>query len=196
MADHGSMGPRAAATSHVVLGRGGFGIRLVSLIGLALFAGGVVVIACQAHPPSLSETLQDCALFGFCIAFYICMLVIRIEADDDNLVLVDLFTVALIPAEDLSEVRRDNGLQVVTFCGARYGHIGYGRSVIANLTGNRRARRVAAKIGLWLAEHQTEHSAATSGKHATRRVRWAFLLRVVSACVIGAVAIGLVLHSR
>jgi len=76
----------------------------------------------------------------------------RVEGRGDSLVLVNLVRTAIIPISVIATVDRTNGVRVVLADGRRLGCIGYGSSVIALFTGNRRGNRLAAVIDGWLAD--------------------------------------------
>ena len=202
MVDHGHVMSRglndeshrlARDSSSVVLGHGGLVMRLMAAGGVVMIAT-FVVIGVPGSPQRLSSMLINLALFGLVVSFFVAMLTSRIEGHGDDLVLIDLFTVAVIPAQDVFKVERGNGLLLVTWSGRRYGHIGYGQSLAANFTGNRRAKRTAVKIDSWLAVHNVEPATTTPSRTATRTIRWVSLAIIVAASVLATVTTGLVLY--
>jgi hypothetical protein len=161
-------------TPHVVLGWGGVGIRGLAFVGVGVFLTLTVLDATQG-PPDLGKVLGDCALFGVCLGFMLSMLMTRVAGDASSLILVGLFTITRIPAQDILRIDRVNGMQVVTTTGRRYGHIGYGQSLMAQFTGNRRGKRVATAIDGWL-DTQKQSSSGLDDVHPTRRLRIATLI--------------------
>ena len=178
-----------------ILGRGGLGMRLLGAAGIAL---PLLLTYLEASNPAgaapLSKLVTDWVGFGLVLAFMVNTMTSRIEARRADLVLVNWFTVAVIPANCVLRVDRENGLEILTTLGTRFRHIGYGSSVIANFTGNRRARQAASEIDAWLDTQRHEHRPLSLDAPQVRTVRVTWLLGLSLICVTSTVVLGLVLY--
>ena len=174
----------------IVLGRGGRIIRLLAALGLGLALLFFTLTVFQ-DSAGLTATVLNVVLWGPIVAVELLLLSSRVEGRGNTLVLVNLVRTATIPTSTIAQVDRNNGVQVVLTDGRRLGCIGYGSSLIALFTGNRRGHRMAKVIDDWL----TEHPAAgdTSATVAQVRVRTEALVMPVVGLVV-APALGFALY--
>ena len=184
----------SAHRSVQILAWGGLGVRLLAAAGIASPLALTYLEASNPSGAPLTKLLTDWVGFGLVLAFMVNSLTSRIQARHADLTLVNWFTVAVTPANCVLRVERENGLEILTTLGTRYRHIGYGYSVIANFTGNRRARRVAPEIDAWLDTQRQEHPPLSLDATPVRTVRVTWILGLSVTRVASTVALGLVLY--
>jgi hypothetical protein len=128
----------------------------------------------------------------------------RIEAQGDDLVLVNFATVRRLPRSEIVGVDGSNGVVVHTTTGT-YEAVGYGSSLAQNFVHSRRYTRVAARIQAWAGvggtasrppTFETLDAMSRSGRHRQTRVpaRPRRLLVIgLPVAVVAAQALGVVL---
>jgi Bacterial PH domain len=114
----------------------------------AIASGGCfsALVAAAVSKPNGSTFFGAVVLSAFIYFFWAIGWQSSVRVGNDGVIVDNLFTRHFIPWHDLSEVRGENGLLLVTRGGEKIGSLMYGGSIIGVLTGSRQSRAVASKI--------------------------------------------------
>jgi hypothetical protein len=131
-----------------------------------------VVIASQASVgATVGDQLGTGGVLGATSGMMIAAGSARAFVRGDTLHLVSLCVTYLIPVSEIVGVEADNGMAIRVASGEAIGSMGFGPSVIAKLTGNRRGKRAARRLTAIVGPFG---DAAASLRQATvlRQIRW------------------------
>ncbi len=115
----------------------------LAFIGLAVY----VVVDLATGPTPVGNKVSVAALFGALSGLTIAFASARMFVRHHTVHVVSFFVTYLIPIAEIVGVDADNGMSIKVTSGRAIGSMAFGSSLIAMVTGNRRGKRAARRLG-------------------------------------------------
>lgn len=119
------------------------------MLGSALAFIAFTAWLCSGYavgPLDLGAIIQGPAFFGLISGLIALIASCRVKVTSQSVELVDILFITTVPFVKIQSVEAENGLSILTSDGSRFGSVAYGSSVLAAITGSRRATRLRARL--------------------------------------------------